>query len=40
MADVLRVPESLFMLFNKIVAVDHFFQVHGLYIPEGYAGSE
>ena len=27
MKDVLQVPESLFMLFNTIVAFDHFFQV-------------
>ena len=27
MKDVLQVPESLFMLFDTIVAVDHFFQV-------------
>ena len=27
MEDVLKVPESLFMLFDTIVAVDHFFQV-------------
>src|SRR5436190_9790963 len=27
MKDVLKVPESLFMLFDTIVAVDHFFQV-------------
>jgi len=26
MEDVLRVPESLFMLFDTIVAVDHFYQ--------------
>lgn len=26
MVDVLKVPESLFMLFDTIVAVDHFFQ--------------
>lgn len=27
MKDVLHVPESLFMLFNTIIAFDHFFQV-------------
>ncbi|KAL6717438.1 anthranilate synthase component 1 [Lecanora helva] len=27
MKDVLRVPESLFMLFDTIIAFDHFFQV-------------
>jgi anthranilate synthase component I len=27
MKDVLKVPESLFMLFDTIVAVDHFYQV-------------
>ncbi|KAK8220370.1 ADC synthase [Phyllosticta capitalensis] len=27
MKDVLKVPESLFMLYNTIVAFDHFFQV-------------
>jgi anthranilate synthase component 1 len=26
MKDILKVPESLFMLFDTIVAVDHFFQ--------------
>lgn len=33
--DILRIPESLFMLFNTIVAFDHFFQVVKVvtYIP-------
>jgi anthranilate synthase component 1 len=26
MEDVLKLPESLFMLFDTIIAVDHFFQ--------------
>lgn len=35
MKDVLGVPESLFMLFNTIVAFDHFFQVVKIitYVP-------
>ncbi|KAG2418112.1 anthranilate synthase component I [Aspergillus terreus] len=35
MKDVLQIPESLFMLFNTIIAFDHFFQVVKIitYIP-------
>ncbi len=35
MKDVLGVPESLFMLFDTIVAFDHFFQVVKIitYVP-------
>ncbi|KAK5116084.1 anthranilate synthase component 1 [Meristemomyces frigidus] len=39
MKDVLEVPESLFMLFDTIVAVDHFFQkvmvITYLHVPSG-----
>lgn len=38
-ADVLHVPESLFMLFDTIIAVDHFFQrvqvITYLHVPSG-----
>ena len=41
MKDVLQVPESLFMLFDTIVAVDHFFQkvmvVTYLHVPDAGA---
>lgn len=43
MKDVLELPESLFMLFNTIVAIDHFFQkiivISYLQVPEADAPS-
>ena len=43
MKDVLKVPESLFMLFDTIVAFDHFFQVVKiityLHLPSSYTHS-
>ena len=43
MKDVLKVPESLFMLFDTIVAFDHFFQVVKiityLHLPSSYTNS-
>ena len=43
MKDVLKVPESLFMLFDTIVAFDHFFQVVKiityLHLPSSYTDS-
>ena len=43
MKDVLKVPESLFMLFDTIVAFDHFFQVVKiityLHVPPSYTNS-
>ncbi|KAK5112157.1 hypothetical protein LTR62_004500 [Meristemomyces frigidus] len=44
MKDVLQVPESLFMLFDTIVAVDHFFQkvmvITYLHVPGVEAGKD
>ncbi|EGP87721.1 unnamed protein product [Zymoseptoria tritici ST99CH_3D1] len=44
MKDVLEVPESLFMLYDTIVAVDHFFQkiliITYLHVPQGGANKE
>ncbi|KAA8649783.1 hypothetical protein EYZ11_012406 [Aspergillus tanneri] len=40
--DVLEIPESLFMLFNTIIAFDHFFQVVKIitYIPIAKTGAD
>jgi anthranilate synthase component I len=42
--DVLKVPESLFMLFDTIVAIDHFIQVVRMFtylkVPKDSSGLE
>lgn len=44
MKDVLEVPESLFMLYDTVVAMDHFFQkvvvISYLYVPSSDATSD